>query len=163
MFGNHPLPNIAPSLLCLSPPPPHIPPPPFPLPLANARTGQARARSSRIPVCAPPLVEGCGQATRHVTAQVPPPCRSLPTATPDCHVTGNTACVRHVTAATACHPLCHCPNTTRTPRHGRRRPHTLRHSQRHVRPPSPLPTAPKSTRWSEEDRERGVRRQGKGR
>jgi hypothetical protein len=24
-----------------------------------------------IPACAPPLVEGCGQTTRHVTAQIP--------------------------------------------------------------------------------------------
>ena len=89
MFGNHPLPNIVPSLLVFSPPPTHIPlPPPLSLlPLANACTGQATARSlltptpahctaspapttirRHPPAFAPPLVEGCGQTTFHVTA-----------------------------------------------------------------------------------------------
>ena len=96
MFCNHPLPNIAPSLLCLLPPPTHVPPPlPSPPPLTIARTGHARARSSPTAVCAPPLVEGCGQTTRHVTAQVPPPSRLLPTATRVRHVTAR---ARHVTA-----------------------------------------------------------------
>jgi hypothetical protein len=85
MFGNHPLPNIAPSFLCFLPPPTNNhPPPPSPLPLANARTGQARARSSLTPTpahyrhihrhppaFAPPLLKGCGHTTRHVTARFP--------------------------------------------------------------------------------------------
>jgi len=107
MFGNHPLPNIAPSLLCWLPPPTHIPPPLLsPLPFANARTGHARACSSPTAACAPPLVEGCGQTTRHVTAQachitvqVPPP---LPTATRVRHLTANTTRLRHVTVNTTC-------------------------------------------------------------
>ena len=126
MFGNHPLPNIAPSLLCLSPPPPHIPlPPPSPLPLANARMGQARAR-------APPLVEGCGQTTRHVTTRIPRrvarwalttmspleepayTTSQLPT-THAHHITTGRTRVHHVTAA----------NDTRLPRHRWKDPPTL--------------------------------------
>jgi len=123
MFGNHPLPNIAPSLLCFSPPPTHIPPPPpSPLPLANACTGQARARSSPNPVCAPPLVEGCGRTTRHVTTPAtspPPPRHSPPPATPNRHV-------GHVTATYDPNPPSQLPKTAHTPRHGRRRPRLLR-------------------------------------
>ena len=137
MFGNHPLPNIVPSLLVFSPPPTHIPPPPppSPLPLANARTGQATARSSLTPTpahCtaspapttihrhppafAPPLVEGCGQTTFHVTApssrrvarcQRRPPtatsplkqpayATSQPPTTPTRHLTIQKQRVRHV-------------------------------------------------------------------
>ena len=120
MFGNRLLPNIAPSFLCFQPPPTHIPPPPpSPLPLANARTGHVRARSSATAACAPPLVEGCGQTTRHVTARVPLPRRSLPM---DRHVTAEGARIRHVTAANDPYPPPHHPKPARTPRHGRRRP-----------------------------------------
>jgi len=138
MFGNHPLPNIVPSLLVFSPPPTQIPPllPPLPLPLANARTGQATACSSLMPtpahctaspapttihrhppVFAPPLIEGCGQTTCHVTApssrrvarcQRRPPtatsplkqpayATSQPPTTPTRHLTIQKQRVRHVT------------------------------------------------------------------
>ena len=163
MFGNHPLPNIAPSLLCFLPPPTHIPPPPpSPLPLANAHTSQARARSSltptptrctnvtptlphhhpsTAPAFAPPLAEGCGQTTCHVTAQIPcrvarrqrrPPtatsplkrlayATSQPPTTPNHHLTTSNRRVCHVMDDDDPQPPPH-PKAARMPRHGRRRP-----------------------------------------
>ena len=154
MFGNHPLPNIAPSLLCFSPPPTHIPPPlPSPLPLANARTGQARARSSPNPVCAPPLVEGCGRTTRHVTT----PAASR-------------------TATSDPQPPRHHRKRPRTPRHSRVQPQpTIPASENSTHATSrmtttptpaypPLP-APKTTNGEREEERRmgnGARTQGKG-
>jgi len=67
MFGNHPLPNIAPSFLSFLPPPTHIPPPLLSwLPLANARMGQARACSSLLVM----------SMSHHCTPSVP--CHHLP-------------------------------------------------------------------------------------
>ena len=142
MFGNHPLPNIAPSLLSFSPPPTYIPPPPpSQLPLANARTGQARACSSTTPTHAhcpaspasnppptpPPRLcpsprRGMwpNDTPRHCAH--PPARRSLPTATPNRHVTAARARVRHVTAPDDPHLPPHHRKAARTPRHGRRRP-----------------------------------------
>jgi hypothetical protein len=145
MFGNHPLPNIVPSLLVFSPPPTHIPPPPLlsPLPLANACTGQATARSSLTPTpahtCPLHRVTGahhhpstsprvCPSPRRGMWANDLPhhrsnllPRRSLPTATPNRHVTAETARVRHITATDDPHPPPYHPKAACTPRHGRRR------------------------------------------
>jgi len=51
----------------------------------------------------------------------PPPC-SLPTATPNCHVTGESARVRHVTTVDNPQPPPHHPKLACTPGHGRWRP-----------------------------------------
>jgi hypothetical protein len=191
------LPNIAPSLLCLLPPPTNIPP----LPLANARTGHASARSSLTPtpahcttspthpstspprVCpSPPRGMWANDTPRH--RPNPPPPRSLPTANPNRHVTGERARVRHVTAVNNPHPPPHHPKPARTPRHGRRRPPPLPTTRTPAT--SPPPTTPTSRNgpslrdvgaqidgWerggarrigqgSEEAREGGMRMQGNG-
>ena len=113
MFGNRPLPNIAPSLLLFQPPPPDAFPAPPPLSSpsrAPAWAKQGRAHRRRPPTmprhcdhhrlstvpasAAPPLVEGCGRMTfatspRHVTHRH----RQSPLrATVERHVTANDNC-----------------------------------------------------------------------
>ena len=172
MFGNHPLPNIAPSLFCLLPPPTNNHPPPLsPLPLANARTGQARARSSLTltpahcitspahpltspRICpSPPRGMWANNTPRHHPN--PPPPRSLPMATPNRNITGERACVCHVTAADNPHLPHHHPKPARTPRHGRQPPTTS------VPAMSPPPMTPTS-RNGHRNRRVGARRSEEG-
>ena len=126
MFGNHPLPNIAPSLLLFLPPPPDtfppLPPPPFPLrPPAWAKRGRAHRQRQRPPTTprhhrstAPasatarllplPSSRDVGERhpPRHHLRKAPPPRHLPPTTTSPRHVTANNA--RHVTATNATSP-----------------------------------------------------------
>ena len=188
MFGNHPLPNIAPSFLCFLPPPTHNPlPPPALLPLTNAHTGQARACSLLMPMPthARPLHCITGTHTTHHPSASPHVCPSphqgmwandmphhrsepppwLPTATLNCHITNERACVCHITAANDPHPPPHHPKPARTPHHGwRRPPHAVLQPLTSMPATPPLPMTLTShsgprNRWvgarrSEEDRER---------
>ena len=130
MFGNHLLPNIAPSLLLFLPPPPDmfppLPPPPFPLRLpAWAKRGRAhrqhqcppttpRHHCSIAPASAtarlPPLLSsrdvGERHPPRHRLRKTPPPRHLPPTTTSPHHVTTNDA--RHVTTTNATSPGPRC-------------------------------------------------------
>ena len=84
-------------------------------------TGAHHHPSTSPRVCpSPPRGMWANDVPRH--RPIPPPPRSLPTATPNRHVTGERARVRHVTAVDNPHPPPHHPKPARTPRHGRRRP-----------------------------------------
>jgi len=126
MFGNNPLPNIAPSLLLVLPPPPHSPPhchrrrrpswPPTwakrglahhwhqpratatsPTPTTATSPRVDARRIRHVTPAAPPLIEGCGQTT---SAMSPPSTTATPLPA--------TAVPRHVTDKNA---------RPRTPRH----------------------------------------------
>ena len=96
----------------------------------------------RRPAFSPPLVEGCGQATCHITAQIPrrfaccqrrPPstmsplkrpvyAMSQPLMTATCHLTTQNQCVCHVTDDADPQPPPHHPKGVCMPCHGRQRP-----------------------------------------
>ena len=122
MFGNHPLPNIAPSLLLfLPPPPPNMFPPPPPLfpsrPPAWAKRGRAHCQCQRPPTTPH---HHCSTAPASATAQLLP--------VPSSRDVGD------------CHLPCHHLQKTLMPRH----PHRQQPLQA-ISPPMTPATSPQQT------------------
>ena len=122
MFGNRPLPNIAPSLILFLPPPPDAFPTPPPLPPASraptwAKRGRAHRRRRCLPTTPTPRHPQC-----HSPCAASPPCHHGPQPTrpvchrPQCrHVTSNNTRRRTPYATSAAPPLIKgCGRTTST-------------------------------------------------